>query len=157
VARFVLGQDYATISAFKPLRAGDLVGPVFMVLETHAGQLVTIEVNNNAAYGYDIRAELVCVGGAVAMTPVSHTRRDAGLCAATSYDPDWRSRYAEAYRRQDKAFVRFVQTGVFSPIAADAWDGYAAAVVAEAGVRALRQGGKVAVQMAERPALYSGA
>ena len=100
---------------------------------------------------------LVCVGGAVAMTPVSYTRQDAALRAATVYDPDWRSRYAEAYRRQNKAFVHFAQTGRFSPIAADAWDGYAAAVVAEAGVRALRQGGKVAVQMAERPALYGGA
>ena len=155
VARFVLGTDHATISAFQPRRAGALVAPVFMVLQTTAGQLVTVEVNNNAGYGYDVRAELVCEGGSVAMTPVSHTRRDAALRSATTYDADWRSRYAEAYRRQNRAFVQFVRTDGFSAIAADAFDGYAAAVVAEAGVRALHGGGKVPVEMIDKPAFYA--
>jgi myo-inositol 2-dehydrogenase/D-chiro-inositol 1-dehydrogenase len=30
-----------------------------VVLETDGGQLVNIEINNNAAYGYDVRGELV--------------------------------------------------------------------------------------------------
>ena len=30
-----------------------------MVVETTGGQLVDIEVNNNAAYGYDVRGEVV--------------------------------------------------------------------------------------------------
>jgi myo-inositol 2-dehydrogenase / D-chiro-inositol 1-dehydrogenase len=155
VARFVLGQDYATISAFKPVRQGTVVGPVFMVLETMGGQLVNIEINNNAGYGYDVRAELVGETGCVAMNPVAYTRRDTALRASTGYDSDWRGRYAEAYRRQNKAFLHFVRRGQFSPVAADAWDGYAAAIVAEAGVRALREGGKVAVKMVDRPSLYT--
>jgi myo-inositol 2-dehydrogenase / D-chiro-inositol 1-dehydrogenase len=156
VARFVLGQDYTAISAFKPARAGRLVGPVFMVLETQAGQLVNIEINNNAGYGYDVRAELVGEAGTVAMNPVAFTRRDAALRASTGYDTDWRGRYAEAYRRQNRAFLHFVRTGVFPPVAADAWDGYAAAVVADAGVRALRDGRRVTVEMVDRPAFYAG-
>ena len=155
VARFILGQDYAAISAFRPKREGTLVGPVFMVLETEAGQLVTIEINNNAAYGYDVRAELVGETGTVAMNPVAYSRRDAGLRASTGYDSDWRGRYAEAYRRQNRAFLHFVRTGAFSPVAADAWDGYAAAVVAEAGVRALHEGRAVPVKMVDKPAFYA--
>jgi myo-inositol 2-dehydrogenase / D-chiro-inositol 1-dehydrogenase len=154
VARFVLGQEYTTITAFKPRRDGPLVGPVFMVLQTTVGQLVNIEVNNNAAYGYDIRAELVGETGSVAMTPVSYSRSDTALRSSTGYDSDWRGRYAEAYRRQAKAFVEFIRTGAFSPIAADAWDGYAAAVVAEAGVRALHQGHAEPVTMIAQPAFY---
>ena len=50
VARFVLETEYAAISAFSPAGAGGKVGPVFMVIETTTGQLVTIEINNNAAY-----------------------------------------------------------------------------------------------------------
>jgi myo-inositol 2-dehydrogenase / D-chiro-inositol 1-dehydrogenase len=155
VARFVLGQDYASISAFKPARAGALVGPVFMVLETTQGQLVNIEINNNAAYGYDVRAELVGEAGCVAINPVAYTRRDAALQSGTRYDSDWRSRYAEAYRRQNKAFLHFVRTGASSPIAANAWDGYAATVVAEAGVRALHAGRKTGITMVDQPAFYA--
>ena len=155
VARFVLAADYASITAFRPVRTGALVGPVFMVLQTTAGQLVNIEINNNAAYGYDVRGELVGEKGSISMASPSHTRRDADLRHATAYAADWRPRYGEAYRRQNKAFLSFVRTGEFPAIAADAWDGYAAALVAEAGVRALKEGNKVAVEMVARPALYA--
>jgi len=125
-----------------------------MVLETTGKQLVNIEINNNAAYGYDVRAELVGEAGTVSMNAVSYTTRDAGLRHSTAYASDWRARYTEAYRQQNKAFLHFVSTGAFSPIAADAWDGYAAAVVAEAGVRALHSGIRVPVTMIAKPAFH---
>ncbi len=157
VARFVLGAEYRTISAFAPKGAGGKVGPVFMVLETEAGQLVTIEINNNAAYGYDVRGELVGAKGAISLQAPVHSRLDVGLTSRTAYAPDWRPRYGEAYRRQDKAFLDFVRTGALSPIAADTWDGYCATAVAQAGVRALKAGHRVEVELAERPALYASA
>jgi len=155
VARFVLGAEYRTISAFAPKGAGGKVGPVFMVLETEAGQLVTIEVNNNATYGYDVRGELVGAKGAISLNTPSYSRLDVGLSSRTAYAPDWRPRYGEAYRRQDKAFLDFVRTGALSPVAADTWDGYVATMVAQAGVRALKTGQKVAVEMTPRPELYA--
>ena len=155
VARFVLGAEYRAISAFAPKGEGGRVGPVFMVLETAAGQLVTIEVNNNAAYGYDVRGELVGAKGAVSLNAPSYSRLDAGLTSRTSYAPDWRPRYGDAYRRQDKAFLQFVRTGKFPAVAADTWDGYTATAVAQAGVRALKAGHKVEVETEPRPALYA--
>ncbi len=155
VVRHVLGTEYASISAFQPKRSDALVAPVFMVLETVDGQLVNIEINNNAAYGYDVRAELVGEGGSVAMNAVSYTTRDSALRHSAAYASDWRARYAEAYRQQNKDFLLFVTTGVFPVIASDAWDGYAAAVVAEAGVNALVQGVKMPVSMPAKPSLYA--
>lgn len=155
VVRHVLGTEYTAISAWQPRRSDARVAPVFMVLETAAGQVVTIEINNNAAYGYDVRAELVGEAGGIAMNPVAYTRLDRDLGQSTGYDTDWRGRYAEAYRRQNRDFLRFVESGKFPVIASDSWDGYAAAVVAEAGVRALAEGRKVAVEMADKPAFYT--
>lgn len=155
VVRHVLGCEYVSISAWQPRRSDARVAPVFMVLETMGGQLVNIEINNNAAYGYDVRAELVGEAGSIAINPVAYTRTDAALASSTGYDADWRGRYAEAYRRQNRAFVRFVETGIFPGIAASAWDGYAAAIVAEAGVRALAEGRKVPVAMIARPEFYA--
>ena len=155
VVRHVLGTEYATISATQPKRSDPLVAPVCMTLETTDGQIVTIEVNNNAAYGYDVRAELVGEAASIAINPVAYTRLDAGLASGTGYDADWRGRYHQAYVRQNRAFLRFVQTGEFPVGAASAWDGYASAVVAEAGVRALSSGQKTAVSLISRPELYA--
>ena len=155
VARFVLETDYASISAFQPRRSDALVAPVVMVLETTDGQLVNIEINNNAAYGYDVRGELVGEKGSISLNTPSISRLDAGLKHTTGYAADWRDRYAEAYRRQNRAFLHFVRTGEFSAVASDSWDGYAAAAVAEAGVRALKEGRKVAVEMIGKPAFYA--
>ncbi|WP_064684288.1 Gfo/Idh/MocA family oxidoreductase [Rhizobium bangladeshense] len=155
VVRHVLGTEYATISAFQPKRSDSLVAPVYMVLETVDGQLVNIEINNNAAYGYDVRAELVGEKATIAMNPVNHTRVDSQLGQSTSYDADWRGRYAEAYRRQNRAFLRFAETGAFPDIASSSWDGYCAAMVAEAGVRALNEGRKMPVDMISKPEFYA--
>ena len=150
IVRHVLDTDFTAVSAFQPTRSDDLVAPVFMVLETTDGQIVNIEINNNAAYGYDVRAELVGEKGAIALNAPSHTRLDAELRHSTDYALDWRPRYAEAYRRQNRAFLRFVETGEFPEIASDSWDGYRAAAIAEAGVRALASGARTPVEQGER-------
>lgn len=155
VVRHVLGTEYASIAAWQPKRSDTMVAPVVMVLETTDGQIVTIEINNNAAYGYDVRAELAGEVASIAMNHVSYTRVDRALSTATAYESDWRGRYAEAYRRQNRAFLRFVQTGTYPDIAASVWDGYAAAVVAETGARALREGRKLPVEMIIKPEFYA--
>jgi myo-inositol 2-dehydrogenase/D-chiro-inositol 1-dehydrogenase len=155
VARHVLGTEYVSISAFQPKRSDALVAPVFMALETADGQLVNIEINNNAAYGYDVRAELVGEKASVAMNQVAFTRIDQRLGQHTGYDADWRGRYYDAYRRQNRAFLRFVETRKFPEIASSCWDGYCAAIVAEAGVKALNEGRKVAVEMINKPEFYA--
>ena len=91
-------------------------------------------------------------GNAVAHT---YTRSDRQLTASTGHDADWRGRYAEAYRQQNKDFLRFAATGEFPAIASGCWDGYAAAAVAEAGVRALQSGSRQPVSMIARPEFYA--
>jgi myo-inositol 2-dehydrogenase/D-chiro-inositol 1-dehydrogenase len=156
VARFVLDTDYAAISVFQPagIDTGRVGAPVFIVLETTGGQLVTIEINNNAAYGYDVRGELVGEKGSISLNAPVRTRLNVDLRSVERYAPDWRPRFAEAYRLQNKAWIRAIETGVPSPIAANAWNGYCATIIAEAGVRALAEGRKVAVELPAAPDLY---
>jgi myo-inositol 2-dehydrogenase/D-chiro-inositol 1-dehydrogenase len=156
VARFVLGVDYRAISAFQPsiVDVSKTGAPVFMVLETTAGQLVNIEINNNAAYGYDVRGELVGEKGSVFLNGPIHARYNLSMQSLERYAADWRPRFAEAYRLQNKAFLEFVRSGVFPAVAADTWDGYCAALVAEAGLKALSAGSRVDITMETKPALY---
>ena len=155
VIRYVLNTEFSSIAVWQPKRSDAVVAPVVMVLETADGQIVNIEVNNNAAYGYDVRAELVGENGAIAMNNVAYTRTDLKLSNSTRYDADWRTRYAEAYRRQNSAFLDFVRTGVFPKIGSNCWDGYCAAVVANTGARALAEGVKLPVTMMAKPEFYA--
>lgn len=155
VARFILDTEYTGVSAFAPRTKNGGVGPVFLVLETREGQLVNVEINNNASYGYDVRAELVGENGAISLVDPVHSRLDISLTSRTSYASDWRPRYGEAYRRQNRDFIAFVESGRFPEIASDCWDGYATAVTAEAGVAALQSGHKVPVNMIAKPEFYT--
>jgi myo-inositol 2-dehydrogenase/D-chiro-inositol 1-dehydrogenase len=154
IARFVLGADYSAVSAFQPSTStpGDKVGPVFMVLRTAKGQLVNIEINNNAGYGYDVRCELVCERGSISLRAPIRTETNLDLGATTHYARDWRPRFADAYRLQDHAWLRSIESGV--PTGASAWDGYVASFTAERAVEALQVGREVEIRYAEPPTLY---
>ncbi len=153
--RHVLGTDYVSVTAAQPRRSDASVAPVVMTLETSDGQLVTIEVNNNAAYGYDVRAELVGETGTIITNSTSHTRIDSRLTASTRHVADWCGRFREAYVRQGREFLRFVESGEFPDTAAGSWDGYSAAFVAEAAVKALETGQRQPVKMIARPEFYA--
>lgn len=156
IARFVLGTEFRAIMAFQGASA-DAIAPVFMVLETGAGQIVNIEVNNNAAYGYDVRGELVGEKGSVDLVAPVHARFNLALQSAERYAEDWRPRFAEAYRLQNKAWLQGINSGILDPSAASAWDGYCATRIAEAGVASLEAGARVEVEMAQKPPLYADA
>ena len=154
IGRYVLGTEYKSVTAFQG-EGTTSIAPVMMVLETTDGQLVNIEVNNNATYGYDVRGELVGERGSVNLGTPVHARYNMALQSCERYAEDWRPRFAEAYRRQNKAWLNSVVAEKPDPSAASAWDGYCASAVAEAGVASLETGGRVGIKLAERPAIYA--
>ena len=156
VTRFVLDSDMTAITVFQPDAAskGGLVKPVFMVLRSAAGQLVNVEIHINAGYGYDVKGELVCERGSVLLRSPVHSEVNVALANATAIPEDWRPRFADAYRLQTQAWIRSVAKGGIAPGAANAWDGYAATFIAEAGLKSLAEGRTAEIKLAEMPAFY---
>ncbi len=152
VARWMLGSDFKTISVFRPPIGGE-TAPVFMVLETVAGQLVNIEVNISATYGYDVRGELVGEKGTAFLRAPVNADINLELKQINTYPADWRPRFVEAYRRQNNAWVKTIATGK-SNVGASAWDGYCSTVVAEAGVAALQTGNTTEIKQIPKPTFY---
>ena len=153
VARWMLDAEYKSISVFRPGGAAATAGaPVFMVVETTQGQLVNIEINNNAGYGYDVRGEVVGEKGTAFLRSPVQAEANVALKQITTYAEDWRPRFAEAYRLQNLTWVKSIHSGV--PAGSSAWDGYCATLVAEAGVKALRTGTKVEIQSIAKPNFY---
>lgn len=154
IARWLLETEILSVQAFQPpmYANGGIGSPVFLVCQAASGQLVNIEVFNNAAYGYDVRGDLVCKNGTVSLRPPVNSEVCMNLSQGTSYPEDWRPRFVNAYRLQLQGWVRSIRTG--KPEGASAWDGYAACACADAGLRSLASGAGEKVNQPERPALY---
>lgn len=152
VARWMLDSDFKTISVYRP-PAGGATAPVFMVLETVAGQLVNIEVNISATYGYDVRGELVGEKGTACLRAPVHADINLDLKQINTYPTNWRPRFVDAYRQQNRAWIKSINTGTLN-LGASAWDGYCSTAVAEAGVEALHSSNTVAVKQITKPKFY---
>jgi myo-inositol 2-dehydrogenase / D-chiro-inositol 1-dehydrogenase len=155
-ARWLLGQEPTAVTVLRPAPSSDapegLADPQFVLFETDGGALVDVEVFVNCGFGYEVRCEAVCEAGSARIgeehTMVVTTRGSAREDVAQ----DYLVRFADAYDREVQAWVDATRRGrVTGP---SAWDGYAASVVAEAGVEALHSGRRVPVEPAPRPELY---
>jgi myo-inositol 2-dehydrogenase / D-chiro-inositol 1-dehydrogenase len=154
ILRWLLDEEIVAVSAFK---SGGKRGvmpndPLMLVCETASGVLADIEVFINAAYGYDVRAELVCEEGTMELArPRAGDIRLNGQ-QALSFPPDWRGRFADAYRIEVQSWVD--NLGRKDTPGATAWDGYVASAIAEAGVKSLKSGGREEVKLTKKPGLY---
>jgi myo-inositol 2-dehydrogenase/D-chiro-inositol 1-dehydrogenase len=157
IARWLLGEEIVAATVHTPRRsraAGPTQDPLLLVLESANGVLVDVEVFVNARYGYDVRCELVGEDGTVSLDapPATVLRRSAVI--GRDLPSDWRPRFAEAYRRELQDWVDGLRTNRV-PRGASAWDGYAATVVAQAAVVALKTGTPQKVDLGTRPTRYT--
>jgi myo-inositol 2-dehydrogenase/D-chiro-inositol 1-dehydrogenase len=154
VARFLLDEEFAavTVISARASRLSSQRQPQFVVLETVAGVVVTVEISPDAQYGYDVQGELVCEDGSMSLAPVPNvTLRKAGHSGFV-VEEDWRTRFADAYRLQACAWIEAIQTG--RPTGSSAWDGYAASVTAYTALDALKSRQRTSIHLEARPALY---
>ncbi|WP_037853947.1 Gfo/Idh/MocA family protein [Streptomyces sp. NRRL S-340] len=158
-ARWLLGQELTAVTVLRPAASAGapegLLDPQFVLFETERGALVDVEVFVNCGFGYQVRCEAVGERGSARIGDdhgMVVTRRGG---AHEQVPQDYLVRFADAYDREVQAWVDATRSGrVTGP---GAWDGYAASVVAEAGVRSLEHGGRVPVCLAPRPDLYAPA
>ena len=153
IIRWLLDTELLGMHVFRPRAAApDSARPLLLIVETRGGQVATVEVFNNAAYGYDVRGELVCQKGTVKLRAPVRTETNLALRQGIEHPADWRPRFADAYRLQAQAWVRAIGKGAF--VGATAWDGYAAARAAEAGLLSLAVGRYAEIEPGEKPAIY---
>ncbi len=156
IVRWLLSAEIEAVTLARSLSKGDgkLRDPLMLLIEMGSGVLVDVEVFMNAAYGYDVRGELVCEEGTMELARPAPAEMRRGGAQSRAYPPDWRGRFAEAYRRQDQAWVRSIIDGG-PPVGASAWDGYVATAVADVGLKALASGERASVGLEQRPSLYA--
>jgi myo-inositol 2-dehydrogenase/D-chiro-inositol 1-dehydrogenase len=157
MVRWMFGEEITATRVLVPRRSsngGELQDPLFLILEMASGALVDVEISVNIRYGYDIRGEIVGENGTAALGELSPVTVRRAQQVATPVPADWRERFLRAYDVELQEWVDSISGGRV-PVGPSAWDGYAAAVVSDAGVAALRSGERVPVSLADRPKLYA--
>lgn len=155
-ARWLLGQEITAVTVLSPTASSaapeGLRDPRLVLLETSGGAVVDVEIFVNCGFGYQVQCEAVGergsarIGDGHAMVVQSAGRWGGEI------DQDFTVRFADAYDRQLRSWVTAAARGTVA--GPDAWDGYTAAAVSEAGLAAARTGVRTLVELVERPALY---
>ena len=155
IARWLLDDEVAETMVVKPRqnsRGGTLNDPLIMLLRMAGGAVVTVETSVNIAYGYDIRGEIIGETG-VATIAESNTvvvKTKGGFSGRVP--EDWRERFIRAYDIEIQEWIdACAKDTVTGP---SSWDGYAATVVTDAGLVALKSGGWAPIALRDKPALY---
>jgi myo-inositol 2-dehydrogenase/D-chiro-inositol 1-dehydrogenase len=171
IVRWLFGEEIVAASVLTPRRTSHapdgLQDPLILLLETASGALVDDELFVSARYGYDVRGEVVCETGTVALADVSEVtvrtqnrRRvvQGGRPPQTPPDGDrvpvdWRDRFIRAYDTELQEWLDAVAAGTST--GPTSWDGFAAAVVTDAALEALHTGQRTTVSLPERPEFYA--
>lgn len=150
--RWLLDAEIVAIRVESPVTEG-FRDPQVATLWTSSGQMITAEVFVNAAYGYDVRVEAVGTGGSATLEPSTSVLRRLAGSGGRRIGSDFVEHFIESYRLELSAWADASLSG--EVIGASAWDGYAANVVAGAGIDALTSGERRLVDLPQRPGLYA--
>lgn len=154
--RWLLEQEITAVTVVRPTPSANapegLSDPQLVLFETDGGAVVDVEMFATCGFGYQVQAEAVCENGTARIGDAHGLMTNTAGHWGGEIAPDFVARFKEAYDHEVQRWVDATQRGeVEGP---STWDGYAAAAVCEAGVRAQAEGRRVEVEMIERPALY---
>ena len=155
IARFLLDDEPIAISVKAPRRnrnAGGVSDPLLTLIEMRSGALVAIETSVNIAYGYDIRGEVIGEIGTVSFAETSDVIVKAKGAYSGHVPGDWPERFDAAFDAEFRAWLSAAAKG--GAAGPGAWDGYVATAATLAGVKALENGAREAINLREKPALY---
>lgn len=156
ISRWLLNDEYesAQVLSVKQNKEtnGNYLNPQLVMLETRSGARVEVEVQSSCAYAYDIRCEVVAEKGVISLPDPPRAQARTAAMVRTPLMTDWSQRFIEAYDIELQAWVDAIQNGVDE--GPGAWDGYVAAVTADALIKSRKTGVPEKVELVEKPSIY---
>jgi myo-inositol 2-dehydrogenase/D-chiro-inositol 1-dehydrogenase len=156
VARFLLDDEIVGVRVLtarkNSLASEHLTDPVLFVFDMAGGALVDVEASINIQYAYDIRGEVVGESGTVELAETNNVVVKKSGQYGGRVPEDWRERFIRAYDTEFQEWIAAASRG--ESTGPSSWDGYAATVVCDAGLKAMESGDRVEVTLREKPDLY---
>ncbi|MFJ5963220.1 Gfo/Idh/MocA family oxidoreductase [Bacillus sp. NPDC093026] len=153
IHRWLLNDDYVSVQVIAPKKtreaADHLQDPLIVIMKTKQGTVINGEIFVHCQYGYDIQCQVVGEKGiAYLPDPASVILRSEAKCS-TNILTDWQYRFKEAYDAELQDWIHSsLKDEVNGP---SAWDGYVAAVTADACLKAKATGETTMIHLKERP------
>jgi myo-inositol 2-dehydrogenase/D-chiro-inositol 1-dehydrogenase len=122
-------------------------------MTTESGIILYDEVNVNIRYAYDIRCEVVCESGTISLGDQNVTELRSTAGASHKLCRDHNDRFHFAFNQELQQWINAVAHGEHT--GSTAWDGYAAASVCDAALKALASGTTEPVTLIAKPTLYA--
>lgn len=159
VLSWLLDDHYVSAQVIFPRKTAKalahLKDPQIVLLETAKGTRIDVEVFVNCQYGYDIQCEVVGETGIARLPEPSSVQLRSEARLSNEILVDWKDRFIAAYDVELQDFIDAVGAGRLT--GPSAWDGYTAAVTADACVAAQGSGKVEPIVLPERPAFYAPA
>lgn len=153
---WLINDDYATAQVVFPKQTkhthSRLKDPQLIILTTKSGINITVEVFVNCKFGYDIQCEVVCEEGVVKMAEPSFPTIRSEEKLYQKLENDWKKRFIDAYDVEMQEWISDTKKGIVN--GPSAWDGYVAAVTADALVKAQETGAVEAIETGSCPDFY---
>ncbi|MGM7722699.1 Gfo/Idh/MocA family protein [Metabacillus sp. Hm71] len=157
VLHWLVNDDYKTVQVTYPKKSKhaheNLRDPQIVTLETKGGIVITAEIFVNCKYGYDIQCEVIGDEGIVSLPEFQSISFRKNATFGTNVLLDWKDRFIDAYDKELQHFMDSIhKTG--EPNGPTSWDGYIAAVTADAAIKAQHSGEKEAISLMDKPDFY---
>lgn len=159
VLRWLLNDDYTSVQVVFPRKnshaSPQLRDPQIVLFETREGTRIDVEISVNCQYGYDIQCEVVGETGIAKLPEPSSVQMRSNAKLSLDILTDWKDRFIEAYDIELQAFINDVLVNRLT--GPSSWDGYAAAITADACITAQNSEKITAINLPPRPAFYDRA
>ncbi|GAC1038602.1 Gfo/Idh/MocA family oxidoreductase [Pseudomonas sp. No.117] len=156
VLAWLLDDHYVSAQVVFPRKAPaareHLRDPQVVLLETAKGVRIDVEVFVNCQYGYDIQCEIVGERGIARLPEPTSVQLRSEARLSNEILMDWKDRFIAAYDVELQAFIDDLAAGQLT--GPSSWDGYIAAVTADACVKAQDSGAIEPIGLPSRPAFY---
>ncbi|MDO4174203.1 MAG: Gfo/Idh/MocA family oxidoreductase [Eubacteriales bacterium] len=154
--QWLVGDTYESVYLEVPRQSCHaepaLHDPQIAHIRTKTGICIDVELFVNCRFGYDIQCQIVGENGAIRLPdPTYYTIRQNGfrgmpLCT------NWEERFADAYHVEMQAWVDSTLAGTTT--GSNSWDGYVAAVTADALNESRRTEHRISIDLPPKPSLY---
>lgn len=157
VLRWLLEDDYNSVQIRFPKSTSHthskLKDPQLVLFETKNGTLIDVEIFVNCQYGYDIQCEVIGETGIARLPEPNAVQMRKSAKLSTAILTDWKDRFIKAYDTELQAFINDVKVEKLN--GPSSWDGYAAAIAADACLKAQISGKKELINLPKKPTLYA--
>ncbi|EHV4551080.1 inositol 2-dehydrogenase IolG1 [Escherichia coli] len=157
VMHWLLNEDYKTVKVYFPRQSSlvdaPLRDPQLVVMETTSGINIVVEVFVNCQYGYDIHCDVTGEKGMAELPTVASAAVRKAAKYSTDILVDWKQRFIDAYDIEFQDFFDRLNTGL-PPAGPTSWDGYLAAVTADACVKSQETGKTELIELPAKPDFY---